>query len=380
MPPKRKLQKKDKSLGISSPVIRKKRPYQKRLKWSAEAMANAMNAVEDGSSIASAARLHNVPRTTLQNRMLRNVEHGAKPGAKPYFNTGEEKELAEFIIESASVGHGKNRAEIMSVAEKAARDKGVLRKSKITHGWFDKFMQRQSYLSLRKGDATAIVRMEAISIGAINQYFDLLNDVLEKNNLKQSPGQIYNVDESGMALEHRPPKVVTLKGQKKVKCRTSGDKSQITVVGCVSAVGQAIPPFVIFKAKTLSPLWMKNGVSGTAYARSEKGWIDTELFHSWLSTHFLKYAVSSRPLLLILDGHSSHYQLETVKFAKSNEIILFCLPPHTTHVSQPLDTCVFGPLKNIGMMVYMTFFQKTPKKPSQNITFHQYFEQLGRRP
>ena len=57
-----------------------------------------------------------------------------------------------------------------------------------------------------------------------------------------------------MAHKHRPPKVVTLKGLKKVICHTSGDKSQITVVGCVSAVGQAIPPFVIFKAKTFSPL------------------------------------------------------------------------------------------------------------------------------
>ena len=56
--------------------------------------------------------------------------------------------------------------------------------------------------------------MDAITVDAINQYFDLLNDVLEKNSLKQSPGQIYNADESGMALEHRPPKVVTLKGQK----------------------------------------------------------------------------------------------------------------------------------------------------------------------
>ena len=153
--------------------------------------------------------------------------------------------------------------------------------------------------------------MDAISVDAINQYFDLLNDVLEKNNLKESPGQIYNVNESGMALEHRPPKLVTLKGQKKVKCRTSGDKSQITVVGCINAVGQAIPPFVIFKAKTLSPLWMKNGVPGTAYACSANGWIDTELFHLWFSTHFLKYAVSSRPLLLVLDGHSTHYQPET---------------------------------------------------------------------
>ena len=70
-----------------------------------------------------------------------------------------------------------------------------------------------------------------------------------------------------------------------------------------------------------------------------------ELFHLWLSKHFIKYAVSSRPLLLVLDGHSTHYQPETVKFAKQNGIIMFCLPPHTTHVSQPLDTCVFRPLK-----------------------------------
>lgn len=76
-------------------------------------------------------------------------------------------------------------------------------------------MQRQPNLSLRKGNATAIVRMDATSVDAINQYFDLFNDVLEKNNLKQSPGLIYNVDESGMALEHCPPKVVSLKGQKR---------------------------------------------------------------------------------------------------------------------------------------------------------------------
>ena len=39
-------------------------------------------------------------------------------------------------------------ARLVSVAENAARDKGVLKKQKLTHGWFDKFMQRQSYLTL----------------------------------------------------------------------------------------------------------------------------------------------------------------------------------------------------------------------------------------
>ena len=52
-------------------------------------------------------------------------------------------------------------------------------------------MQRQSHLSVQKGDATAMACMEAISVDTIEQYYDLLNEVLEKNNLKQSPGQIY---------------------------------------------------------------------------------------------------------------------------------------------------------------------------------------------
>ena len=76
-------------------------------------------------------------------------------------------------------------------------------------------MKRQPYLSLRKGDATAHDRMDAITPAAIKHYFDLLKEVLEKNKLMHAPAQIYNVDETGLAYEHRPQKVVTLKGQKK---------------------------------------------------------------------------------------------------------------------------------------------------------------------
>jgi hypothetical protein len=47
--------------------------------------------------------------------------------------------------------------------------------------------------------------------------------------------------------------------------------------------------------------------------------------------------------LLLLDGHSSHYEPQSIELAKENDVIIFCLPPHTT---QPLDTTVFGPLKH----------------------------------
>ena len=46
-------------------------------------------------------------------------------------NREEEKELAEFIVYSHFVGHGKTRVQIMSLAEKAAREKGILKKQDL---------------------------------------------------------------------------------------------------------------------------------------------------------------------------------------------------------------------------------------------------------
>ena len=46
-----------------------------------------------------------------------------------------------------------------------------------------------------------------------------------------------------------------------------------------------------------------------------------------------------------MDGHSSHYCLDTIHLAAKEEVIVFVLPPNTTHLTQPLDKGVFGPLK-----------------------------------
>ena len=102
---------------------------------------------------------------------------------------------------------------------------------------------------------------------------------------------------------------------------------------------------VIFGLKTFNCLLSKGEVPGTSYALSDKSWINSEVFQHWFEEHFLKYLPKARPVLLLLDGHSSHYSPVTIKIAAENQVILFALPPHTTHVSQPLDRCCFAPLK-----------------------------------
>ena len=89
-----------------------------------------------------------------------------------------------------------------------------------------------------------------------------------------------------------------------------------------------------------------NGPEDALYARSESGWIDSELFLVWLQKIFFKYLVLQRPVLLSTDGHKSHINIDVVDLCHDNDIILFCLPPHTTHALQPLDVEVFKSLKD----------------------------------
>ena len=74
-----------------------------------------MKALQDGLPITTAARVHGVPKTSLHNRIKERVLHGVKPGPKQYLSVEEETKLAEFTIETASVGYGQARKQIMTI-------------------------------------------------------------------------------------------------------------------------------------------------------------------------------------------------------------------------------------------------------------------------
>ena len=76
------------------------------------------------------------------------------------------------------------------------------------------------------------------------------------------------------------------------------------------------------------------------------GNVDSELFIKWMEKIFLKFAVPERPIILFIDGHKSHVTLDVIDMARNNDVILFCLPPHTTHALQPLDVAIFKSFKN----------------------------------
>ncbi len=53
-----------------------------------------------------------------------------------------------------------------------------------------------------------------------------------------------------------------------------------------------------------------------------------------------------RKLLLTYDGYRSHMTIPVLELFKSSNIIVYCLPAHTSGKLQPLDLVVFGSFKN----------------------------------
>ena len=117
------------------------------------------------------------------------------------------------------------------------------------------------------------------------------------------------------------------------------------MLACASAAGEVFPPLFIFKGKNFQTIWKgQNALQGNLYACNESGWMETDMFYTWLQKFV--FVVTLRPLLLLVDGHVSHISGELIKLAIENDVTLFELPPHVTDVLQPLDMTCFGPLQS----------------------------------
>jgi hypothetical protein len=118
----------------------------------------------------------------------------------------------------------------------------------------------------------------------------------------------------------------------------------------------------VFKGKRFNSELMNGATFGARGEMSDSGWSNGELFSAYLKEHFLPYARSgtddSQVILLLFDGHSSHVSPSLIKWARSRNLILFCLPAHSSHFLQPLDVSLFGPFKTFYYSECSSFMQK----------------------
>lgn len=212
----------------------------------------------------------------------------------------------------------------------------------------------------RKPELLTKARAANLSSNTVNDFFETYTHVIETNGLQDSPERIFNLDEIGLGTDSRHTSIFVAKSSRTtyMKSPTCG-KTMYTVLFCVSATGEYMPPFTIYKGLHLYDSWTKGGPTGALYTCSESGWMENLQFEKWMD-HFINHVKHlQKPVLLIYDGHGSHMTYGTIKKAIDSSVIILCLPPHTSHALQPLDVGVFAPLKLAWKKILKNWFRES---------------------
>ena len=144
--------------------------------------------------------------------------------------------------------------------------------------------------------------------------------------------------------------VEALKSGRVTKSKQDGNHEFISILACVSAIGRWIPPLLIYRGESGDMLntWTDDVTRDNKahFAATSNGWSNSKIGLVWLKQVVERYTNLQRATikrLLIVDGHSSHVNIEFIDFADRHGIIILILPPYTTQHLQPLDVGFFGP-------------------------------------
>lgn len=144
---------------------------------------------------------------------------------------------------------------------------------------------------------------------------------------------------------------------------TSAERGLLSTASiCMSATGQILPPMMIFPRARLTTSLMEGAPPDTVFVCNSSGWMTVKEFNTWFE-HFLKHTrpTADNPVLLILDGHSSHTKnLGFIERARECHVTVVCLPPHCSHKLQPLDISYMGPLKTAFSKEVESFLKCNP--------------------
>ncbi|XP_055634817.1 uncharacterized protein LOC129774830 isoform X2 [Toxorhynchites rutilus septentrionalis] len=280
------------------------------------------------------------------------------------FSPHQEEQLVMYAIEMGECIHGLSPSEIRSLAFQMAEKNGIqhpfnkeIRLAGVD--WLKCFLRRNQALSLRKPENSSLARARGFNREIVAQFFDLLE--LIYNEHAYSPSRIWNADETGVStVESRNKKLVARRGQRQVGRLVSTERGTNTrITMAMSASGQFLPPFFIFPRQRMNGALKTGAPPESAFTCNVSGWSTIDTFSLWFD-HFMLFAhpTADNPVLLILDGHTSHTKnLDVLEKAKRNHVRIISIPPHTSHKTQPLDVTFMGPFKAYYSKALSTFMK-----------------------
>ena len=197
----------------------------------------------------------------------------------------EDERLASCLVQMADMGFGLNRETVMCLAFKivdVTQRKHPFKEQKAGHAWF-----MASIAAILSYPYVHLYLCHIVVRGTCMQTWVVLTTFLESLVLfiwaiepALKTMQIYNCDETGVSVVHKPGKIVAEIGRHKVYAITSAEKGKThTILTCVSASSHGLPPMMIFSRKQIPPANFREGaIAQTLFANNTNGWVNNDFF------------------------------------------------------------------------------------------------------
>ncbi|CAM1312261.1 Uncharacterised protein g5927 [Pycnogonum litorale] len=313
--------------------------------YSQESLHNAIQQVKSGRlTMNAASKQFQIPYGTIWNKTRTIVQHAGKPGGQPVLSATEETAVVKVINHLTDWKFPLSSGDIRYLVQDYLNRQGrttIFCENLPGWDWLDKFKKRQN-LTQRIADNVKPSRSE-ISSTDVKEYFKNIFEELTG----VEPQNVYNYDETNVTDNPGAKQCIVRRGLRRVERKTPHSKQAVSVMFCGNAVGEYLPPMVVYKSKNLYAEWTQGGPTGALYNHSASGWFDSSTFEEWFKL-FLEHA-KDKPgkKVLIGDNLASHFSQQVIADCEENNIKFVSLVPNATHLLQPLDVAVFGPAKKM---------------------------------
>jgi hypothetical protein len=173
------------------------------------------------------------------------------------------------------------------------------------------------------------------------------------------PDLIINIDETGFnaldARDTKTKKVLASKHSKRpVHYRVERAQNHVSAICGISASGRLFTPGLVHKNKTLnSDAGQCTFFSRTKVYSSDSAFVGRPIYEDYLQNVIIpgiQYIRQSLPgnmhtAMIIVDGYKAHLSDEILAVLALADIKYLFIPPHSSHILQPLDRLFFSRVK-----------------------------------
>lgn len=159
--------------------------------------------------------------------------------------------------------------------------------------WCQSFRLRHPDLTLRVPERVSLARLLAFNAKNVGQFYKNLRLLMEKYTQFADGSRVFNLDETGVTtVASKSSKVLAERGSEVQTVSTAERGPLITVCAIINALGNQIPPAIIFPRVNFQPHMTNGAPPGTLGLATQSGWSNAELFLQVMK-HFVKHTNSS---------------------------------------------------------------------------------------